>query len=175
MRIRVNCTSLRLLRFLSFWLLCFSLGCSSKGPTRLCEGFQSYQTVEEVRTELNKRGWSAGWTERSQGTGSTDRRPPYQMIDLSGPTKLLGAQGNLTFTFYNGRLMSTRFSPRSGDDFMAALRKEGSTLPRKPGEEIVTDRRTRFRFDRQPNGSLSFTWYDPKLEDEWERWVSSYA
>jgi len=69
--------------------------------------------------------------------------------------------------------METQFSPQKGDDFMKALRNENSKVPQKPAEEIVTDRRTRFRFDVGPNGSLSFTWYDPKLENEWKKWVAS--
>ena len=159
--------------FLLFFALCFSTGCASKGSTRLCGNFQSYQTVEDVRAELSRSGQTSGWTEESQGTSPIDRRPPYKLIYLSGPFKLSGIDGRLRFTFYNGRLMEAQFSPQKGDDYMAALRNEKAMVPQKPAEEVVTDRRTRFRFDVGPNGSISFTWYDPKLEAEWKKWVAS--
>jgi hypothetical protein len=154
-------------------LACFSMGCASKGPTRLFENFESYQTVEDVRTELGKRGLASGWNEESQGTSPTDRRPPYKLIYLSGPFRLSGIDGRLRFTFYNGRLMEAQFSPQKGNDYMAALRREKAIMPQKPAEEVVTNRRTRFRFDVGPNGSLFFTWYDPKLDAEWKKWVAS--
>jgi hypothetical protein len=150
-----------------------STSCASRGPTRLCGGFQSYQSVEDVRAELSQTGHTSGWIEDSQGTSPADRRPPYKLIYLSGPFKLSGIDGRLKFTFYNGRLMETQFSPQKADDYMAALRNEKATIPEKSAEEVVTDRRTRFRFDVGTNGSTSFTWYDPKLEAEWKKWVAS--
>jgi len=129
--------------------------------------------LEDVRAELSRSGQTSGWTEESQGTSPTDRRPPYKLTYLSGPLKLSGIDGHLKFTFYNGQLMETQFSPQKGGDYMTALRNENAKVPQKPAEEIVTDRRTRFRFDVGSNGSLSFTWYDPKLENEWKKWVAS--
>lgn len=163
----------RLFQFLLFFALCCSTGCTSKGSTRLCGNFQSYQTVEDVRAELSRSGQTSGWTEESQSTSPTDRRPPYELIYLSGPFKLTEIDGRLRLTFYNGRLMEAQFSPKKGADYMAALRNEKAIVPQKPAEEVVTDRRTRFRFDVGLNGSPSFTWYDPKLEAEWRKWVAS--
>ena len=71
--------------------------------------------------------------------------------------------------------MEARFSPQNSDDYLAALRNEKTVIPQKPTEEVVMDRRTKFRFDVGPNGSLFFTWYDPTLEDEWKKWVASNA
>jgi hypothetical protein len=160
-------------QFVLFFALWFCTGCASNGSTRLCGNFQSYQTVEDVRAELSRSGQNLGWTEESQGTSPSDRRPPYKLTYLSGPFKLSRSNGRLRFTFYNGRLMEAHFSPQKGDDYMAALRSERATIPQKSAEEVVTDRRTRFRFDVGSNGSLSFTWYDPKLEAEWNKWVAS--
>src|SRR5579859_3432085 len=105
---------------------CTFLGCVSKGSTLLCGNFQSYQTVADVQTELNRRGLSSGWSEESRGTSPTDQRTPYRFIYLSGPFKLSGIDGSIKFTFYNGRLMETQFSPQKGDDFMKVLRRESS-------------------------------------------------
>ena len=118
---------------------------------------------------------AAGWKEESEGTSPSDQRPPYKFVYLSGPFKLSGIDGHLKFIFYNGRLMETQFSPQKGDDYLAALRNEKATMPKKAAEEVVTDRRTRFRFDAAPNGNLVFTWYDPKLNAEVQKWVRSYS
>ena len=166
--------SLRSFHFFLFLALCFS-GCGVKGSTRLCGNFQSYQTVEDVRAELSRSGQNSGWAEESQGTSPTDRRPPYKIIYLSGPFRMSGIDGRLKFTFFNGRLMETQFSPQKGDDYLVSLRNEKTVVPQKPSEEVVTDRRTRFRFDVGPNGNVSFTWYDPRLEAEWKKWVASNA
>lgn len=162
----------------SSWILlpvvaCFILGCGANGPTHLCEGFSSYQSVENVRAELNRRGIASEWKEESQGTTETDRRPHYKFIYMSGPFTLSGINGRLKLTFYNGRLMEARFSPEKAKDYIAALRGRHSKVPQKAGLEIVTDVRTRFRFDVDSNGQPVFTWYDPKLENEWNKWVAS--
>jgi hypothetical protein len=148
-------------------------GCKSSGPTRLCEGFESYQSVAAVRAELERRGSIAGWKEDSQGTDPADRRPPYKLIYLSGPFKASGIEGTLKFTFYNDRLMETQFSTPQGPDFLRALRPQYSMLPQKPAEEVLADRHTKLRFDSGTNGSLIFTWYDSGLQKEWRNWVAS--
>src|SRR5436305_14650399 len=110
----MNLADLRSLQLLFFFALCFSIGCASKGSTRLCGSFQSYQTVESIRAELSRSGQNSGWAEESQGTSPTDRRPPYKLVYLSGPFKLSGIDGRLRFTFLNGRLMEAQFSPQTG-------------------------------------------------------------
>ncbi len=166
-------TSERTFQFALLSVLCFFIGCVSSGSTRLCANFQSYESLEDVRAELSRRGLASGWTEESQRTSPTDRRPPYNLIYLSGSYKLSGIDGRLRFTFYNGQLMETEFVPQqSREDYLTALRNDFPKMPQKPSEEIVTDRRTRFRFDAGPNGEVSFTWYDPKLEQQWKKWVA---
>jgi hypothetical protein len=126
-----------------------------------------------MTSERNSAGQASEWTEESQGTGPTDQRPAYKLVYLSGPYKLLGNDGRLRLTFYNGQLMETEFTPQKNDEnYLNALRNEIPKMPRKPSEEIVIDRRTRFRFDMAPNGEVSFTWYDPKLERQWKEWVA---
>lgn len=169
----MNSAGSRPFQFVPFVALYFSMGCATGGSTRLCGNFQSYQAIEDVRAELSKSGQTSGWIEEFQGTSPTDRRPPYKLMYLSGPFKLSGIDGRLRFTFYNGRLMEAQFSPEKGEEYLAVLRSQNSKVPEKPAQEIVTDRRTRFRFDAGLNGRLFFTWYDPKLNDEWKRWVAS--
>jgi len=161
-----------LLLFLSAVLVCLiSEGCASKGPTRLCADFQSYQTTAEARDTIGPAVASAQWKEETHAPIASDTGPPYQFIYMTGPFKLSGVDGQLKLTFYNGRLMETQFSTRKGREFIAALRQQHSKVPSSASQEIVTDRRTRFRLDVDPDGTFYFTWFDPKLEDEWLRWV----
>ena len=69
--------------------------------------------------------------------------------------------------------METQFATEKGNDYIEALRDQHIEAPRKPAEEIVTDLRTRFRFDVNADGNMLFTWYDPQLEKEWNAWVKS--
>lgn len=156
-------------------LIALIVGCSTSAPTRLCDGFQSYQTVQGVRAMLSKLGIHQEWRETFQGSGPGDRRPPYRLTSLSGPYELSGVRGELRLTFFNGRLMAARFSTRKGNDYIAALRAENSKVPPKPSTEIITDVRTKFRFDVSAEGNTVFTWYDPKLDAEWTEWVRSNA
>jgi len=69
--------------------------------------------------------------------------------------------------------MESQFTPQNSEEFMKALRSELSKIPQNSAEEIVIDRRTHFRFDGPSNRNFSFTWYDPKLENEWKKWVAT--
>jgi hypothetical protein len=165
----------RLLQWLVLWIACCSLGCASGGSTRLCDGFRSYQTLEEVRAMLDKKGFGFDWKLESQETAPADPRPPYRLTYFSGPIKLAGSSGRLRLTFYDGRLMQAEFETRDGDAFNAALANEGSGVPRSAGNEVITDVRTRLRRDMAQDGSTVFTWYDPKLQNQWKEWVSSHS
>jgi hypothetical protein len=57
---------------------------------------------------------------------------------------------------------------------MAAIGERHGKLPANPREEIM-DRRTKLRYDVDPDGKFRFSWYDPKLEDERHKWVEDHA
>jgi hypothetical protein len=153
----------------------FLFGCSSSGTTLLCNDFQSYETLQNVRTHLSRKNQTVKWNEEVQSTAPKDPRPPYLITYLSGPYELSGIAGHLRLTFYNDRLMEADFSPENEERYLTALRSQNSKVPGKPAEEVVLDRRTKFRFDAGPEGKLFFTWYDPKLENEWNDWVAKHS
>jgi len=169
---RRNLSKLYLLLFVG---LSIALSACGADGTRLVGPFQSYQTIADTREMLAKAGVGGTWKEETQGTTSTDRRPPYEIVYMVGPFKLSGIEGRLRLTFYNGRLMEAQFSTLKGQEFMSALRAENGRMPEKPASEIVTDVRTKFRFDTEPGGTTRFTWYDPKLENEWNKWVAEHS
>lgn len=157
---------------LIFLLLLPSLECDSKKPTLLCGAFHSYQTVDDVRTQLEKSDEASAWKEESKATDPGDKRPPYKFVYLLGPFKLSGFDGSLKLTFFDGRLMEAQFSPVDSKNYLATIRQERSAVPERAGQEVTTDRRTKFRFDASVNGNLTFTWYDPRLESQWRKWVA---
>ena len=159
-----------LLLFCPLWTLLVVVGCTSKGPTRLCEGFESYETVQEVRNKISQSGQAERWTEDSRGTGRSDSPP---LMIMSGPFKSLGIDGQMRLTFFSGRLMTTEFLTRSGQEYLAALRKSGAELPAKAASEITIYRRTRFRYDWF-DGTLWFSWEDSKLAGEIIEWKKSH-
>jgi hypothetical protein len=141
----------------------------------LCDGFKSYETVKEVRNRLNQDGSNGPWRQESESLGPPDRRPPYQFIVLSGPFSLSGIPGSLKLTFYNDRLMSTEFSTVKGREYLAVLQQQHGKVPSSANKEIVTNGRTKFGYYVDPGGLFRFLWSDPKLDDEWNQWISENA
>jgi hypothetical protein len=156
------------------WTL-LALGCHSVGPTPLCDGFKSYETVKEARVRISQEGKSGPWREESKSLGPPDKRPPYQFITLSGPFSLSNIPGNLKLTFYNDRLMSTEFSTAKGQEFLATLQKEQGKVPPSVNKEVVISGRTQLSYYIDQGGTFRFLWSDPKLEDEWQHWIWQHA
>jgi hypothetical protein len=150
-----------------------AFGCTSKTPTKLCGNFRSYETVADVRADLKESGVGTAWKEETKGTSPSDRRPPYELVYLSGPFRVSGMDGLLKLTFYNGSLMEAQFTPADSKNYIATVQREYSRVPQQAGQEITIDRRTKFRFDSLASGNLVFTWYDPQLENQWKKWVAA--
>ena len=155
--------------------LCVVIGCRSKGPTNLCDGFQSYETAQSIRNKLGKLGVIGNWQENLQSVGPPDRRPPYQLLTLSGPFILSGINGRLKLTLYNDRLMSSEFTTGNGREYLAKLREEHARIPEDSGKGIQIDRRTEFQYFIVSDGTFRFLWTDPQLESEWNEWVRRNA
>ena len=111
------------------WLLCIAMACSSKGPTVLCDGFQSYSSPQEVRNHLRASGIATPWRETTGGLPSSDPRPPFRTLSISGPYVLSGIEGNLELVFYNDRLISAQFSTQKGRDLLAAMQQKHAKVP----------------------------------------------
>ena len=154
---------------------CVAVGCGSKKPTNLCDGFQSYQTAQSVRDKLTRLGEIGNWHEELQGVAPPDRRPSYQLLSMSGPFSLSGIGGQLRLGFYNDRLMSAEFTTRKGAEYLAKLQEEHVTVPEESGKDIKIDRRTKFQYLVLSGGLFRFVWTDPQLENEWNEWVRRYA
>ena len=103
------------------FLFCSLAACAADQPTALCDRFRSFQTVQDVHTQLEKMGVRRHWTEEIKDSPKNNRRPPYTFVYLSGPFKISGVHGILKLTFYNGRLMEAQFSPPDGNQFLNGM------------------------------------------------------
>src|SRR2546426_4969957 len=83
------------------WVISILAGCVSRGVTSLADGFKSYDSIAVIRERLNQAGLAGRWQEQQKSTASSDRRPPYQFLTMSGPYSLLGFDGALELVFYN--------------------------------------------------------------------------
>lgn len=152
------------------------VGCSFSGPTRLFDGFESYQSPDTARRLLAKVVNESQWTEHSKNFDPIppDKRPAYKFLSMSGPYQSLGIAGQLELTFYNNHLMAVQFTTTKGKEYLDLLRRR-SKVPSKPSEEIVLDRHTKFRFDANSDGTVRFSWFDAKLWAEWMKWAYAYG
>ncbi len=151
--------------------LCLVMGCASKGVTQLGGGFLSYESASDARNRLKQAGLGDRWQEQHKKMPQSGSRPPYQFTTLSGPYVLSEIEGHLELVFFDDRLMSTEFATARGQGVITAMRGQHTKVPTQPREEVTLDRRTKFRYDTDPDGTFRFNWRDPKLEDEWLRWV----
>ena len=152
---------------------CFS-GCASTDTTPLADGFRSYSSEANVLAQLHMSGLYFGWSEHLEEASTGAARPPHSVVYLSGPFQLDGIGGTLTLTFYNDRLMETRFATSRATDFIAVLRLKGANAPDANGQKIVSVGRTELRVDSTSNGQSVFTWSDPILEYERNDWVKHF-
>ena len=93
----------------------FFAACRTTG-TSLINGFTSYQNIQQVRKELQMDGHEKGWQESRNTIEPADKRPPHDMVMLSGPFSHLGQDGTLRLTLFNDRLMTVTCPqfPRTG-------------------------------------------------------------
>ncbi len=71
--------------------------------------------------------------------------------------------------------MEAQFSTQNGSQYLGKLKKENPKIPDVACKEITIDRRTKFVFFVDRNGTVRFLWEDPKLDAEWNEWVSQFA
>jgi len=152
-----------------------SVGCRSKEKVQLCDGFVSRESVGDSRRTIESAGKDRQWQEESKGTSKDDKRPPYKFVILSGPFTLKGTDGKLKLTFYNNQLMSTEFTTRKGQEYLAALSREKREVPNGPRQEIEIAPNTRLLYEVDPGGVFRFICYDRDLLEEWEQWIAENA
>ena len=139
--------------------------------TPLIEGFESYMLPDEAWSALpSGRRWRE--VERSS-LATDDPRPRFDWLVVSVETfRHLGEDGELVLTFFNDRLMGTVFYADKPQAYVRALRGEG-IVPEGGVATIRPFTVVRFRADLSHRPSVS--WIDSRLEEQHDRWVSTYS
>lgn len=181
-------TKMKLIRcyiflLLAQMLLCMSLGCQDNCAsvsfvkveterTKLINGIQSYQSIDEFKTFL--ACGSFNWVE-SEDKPSPKGRPPYNIhvITLKNFSDL-GFTGELVVTFFNNRLMATTFYPLDAVKYVAAVEEnEGVQLNGNKEAKLPPHTRVRVAVDYKKRTYVD--WSDIRLDQEMELWIKKYS
>ena len=156
-------------------LLLFLAACRDPGDGALIAGLRGYETVQDVREQLIHRCPNQKFEQAQEPRDPTDRRPPHDILYLTGECQHLGHTGLLRLTFYNNRLMTAEFWPKDETGYVEALRRQGIPAPSSPSIEVEVGRRTRFSYYTDPRGRTRFVWEDIALSKEFSDWVAKYS
>lgn len=162
--------------------LCLTVGCQDNCAsvsflkveterTKLINGIESYQNVDEFKTSLSRD--SVQW-EESEDKPSPKGRPPYNVhvITLKNFCHL-GFTGELVVTFFNNRLMATTFYPLDAAKYVVAVEKK--EVLQLSGKEAKLPPHTRVRVDVDYKNRAFVDWADIRLDQEHELWIRKYS
>ena len=180
-------TNMKLLKFLPILLiqllLCLTLACQDNNAsvsfvkveaerTRLINGIESYQSIEEFKCFLARDSFQ--W-EESEDKPSPKGRPPYNVhvIKLKRFSHL-GFKGELVVTFFNNRLMATTFYPLDVVKYITAVeKKEGFHLSGDKNTKISPHTRVKVAVDYENRTYVD--WSDSRLDQEMAIWIKKYS
>lgn len=140
--------------------------------TKLINGIESYQTVDEFKAILEKD--SLHWEESQDMQPPPKGRPPFNMHTITiKHYKGLGFTGELTITFFNNRLISTTFYPNDVGKYVDAIVKIERLNFDKNEARIPPYTRIRRATDHK--GREYVDWSDIRLDSEVELWIKKYS
>jgi len=164
-------------------LLCQILGCQENYAsvsfmkveterTKLINGIESYQSIEEFKSFLSRGSFK--W-EESEDKPSPKGRPPYNVhvITLKNYSHL-GFTGELVVTFFNNRLMATTFHPLDAVKYIAAVeKKDGVQLNSNKEADLPPHTHVKVAVDYKKRTYVD--WSDSRLDKEMELWIKKYS
>jgi hypothetical protein len=149
--------------------------------TKLIDGIESYQTMEEAKRRFQK--WEVI---ENSSLASGDKRPPFSIYVVAIDNySHLGHSGTLHLKFFNNRLAEARFYPSNFDKYVERL-KEADKLTFKVTEssaglpEAFASSHTHVWVYNQPHLDPSgrdkyVGWRDTRLEKEEALWITRYS
>jgi hypothetical protein len=174
-----NCLSLVLIQL----FLCLTVGCQDNHApvsflkveterTKLINGIESYQSVDEFRNSLSRGSFQ--W-EESEDKPSPKGRPPYNIHVITIKSfSHLGLTGELVVTFFNNRLMATTFYPLDAVKYVAAVEKK-VVLRLSENKKAKLLPHTCVRVAEDYNNRVYVDWSDIRLDQEHELWIKKYS
>lgn len=140
--------------------------------TKLIGGLDSYSSFSEVKSKLRLSDKAVKTIEN--GRRSAEGRPPFKFRVVAFDYTHLDYRGRLEITFFNDRLMSTKFYPEKADQYIARLK---SKLNRK----FDTKRQahlppfTSLWLGRDVQGRKFILWEDVRLQEQVNDWIERYS
>jgi hypothetical protein len=142
-------------------------------PSKLASGLFSGQSLQTVERKLDMMAGNFDVVVDRTPLPS-DTRPPYRLLVISKKNqRLIGQSGELVFTFFNDRLMTTQFYPVDMDAARGAMDAEQQVSLR--GGEGHIEPSTRVWVGKDENGRSYIGWIDKSLQAEQDAWVKQYG
>lgn len=140
--------------------------------TKLINGIESYQSIEEFRKFLDRS--TLIWKVSQDSKPSPKGRPPFNISTITIKNYLhLGFSGDLEISFFNNRLAATTFYPSDVGKYIVALATEGIKFD--TNHEAKLSPHTRVRSAVNYKGQKYVDWSDIRLDKEVELWIKRYS
>lgn len=145
-----------------------------KHRAKLIDGIESYQSIKDFELFLKNRLLRWEITGESK-LSPQDRRPPFSIYEITiRDYSHLDFVGDLKVTFFNNRLMETRFYPLDVEGYIKIFAQEegfdlhathGATVPPFTHVSLATDCEQR----------KYIGWFDNRLDTELNTWIKRYS
>lgn len=139
-------------------------------PGLLINGIKSFSGIDKIDVLKDTTNFMV--LEDSKLTAG-DKRPPYSIYSVSIPYSHMGVTGNLIFSFFNNRLMSTWFYPIDQKAYLVALSNNGVNL-NNVSERKISEYVRIWKY-KDFNGKFYVAWEDIRLRKEQNDWISRYS
>lgn len=162
--------------YLSLFLVTclFPAGCRKhSGGTKLIDGLESHQTVDQVRSRVlvTPKEWKI--IENSR-LNPADKRPRFHILTVSVQNYIhLDVAGQLILHFFNDRLASTVFFPDDFPKYKANLEQRENIKFDKL--YIYIPPRTKMWVGKDSKGQDCIGWEDSALREAIDRWIKDYS
>lgn len=131
----------------------------------------SYQRIKELEEFLNSKGIFD--YEKKEANPATGSRPSYRICEISiNDYEHLGIKGRLSLSFFNNRLMESRFFPSDLHSYLLRLEKENIGL--RSRKQVLIGHFTEVVVGSESEG-VYVAWRDSRLVEELKLWVKRYA
>lgn len=139
--------------------------------TRLVDGIESYQSVEQIEKYLKAR--SLKYSKKSLDPSSGTRPPSRMDIITVYDFRHLGTKGELVLQLFNDRLMETLFFPSDVSTYLVQLEADGIRIAHN--KQVKFDKYTLVCAGQNSEGREFVTWQDKRLTNEMDLWVKGYS
>lgn len=142
--------------------------------TQLIEPFNSLTSPSQAENILKSGNYAFMVLENSR-LNDGDKRPKFNILTWKiEKFEHLGTKGNLTISFFNEKMVSTRFYPSDVSGYIDVLSKKydldfktdtTTSIPPKTGLHYYKDLEDKFYIE----------WQDEELQEQVDEWIKNYS